>query len=191
MYSNARMEPPKLRYIVGIALLSSAVFAVSVQSLEKKAPKTEMSVQEYENNKTQARNRYKRIHFRPEQVQVTFVPEGCSKVPEGYLYLNVPDIIASSDPNVNKYHHIVERFREDGLPLPVTTTLAIVHDAMTRALADKPDGTKMIIGNFPKSIDEAVKFEQDIAAVDRLVTSDSKSPIAQYFDTVGKVSKKL
>lgn len=191
MYSSARPEPPKLRYIVGIALLSSAVFAVSVQSLEKKAPKTEMSIKEYENNKIQSRNKYKRIHFRPGQVHVTFVPEGCSKVPEGYLYLDVPEIIASNDPNVNKYHHIVERFQEDSLPLPVTTTLAIVHDAMTRALADKADGTQMIIGNFPKSVDEAVKFEQDIATVDRLVTSDLNSPIAQYYNTVGKVSKKL
>lgn len=68
----------------------------------------------------------------------------------------------------------------------------LVKDKALELRASHPKYSRFIILNYPNAIEEAVRFEQKVAQVKKLVVT-GKEPngnrIIEYFDTVDKVSK--
>lgn len=99
-----------------------------------------------------------------------------------------------------KYHILLSQSLEsqddnsDGFKYKFTYKLKpglftqMVHDEILNQKKENGDLGRFLILNYPPTIKEAVKFEQNICNKDTLLTlQDSDSEIVQYFETVDKV----
>ncbi|CAN6607281.1 uridylate kinase [Trichomonascus vanleenenianus] len=173
-YSNqARQDPPKLRYIALVALVGTGAFMLAANSLDRKSPKTQMSEEEYEQLKQNAKMRYKRSAFSSDDVSVIFVLGGpgagkgtqCENIVRDYdfVHLSAGDLLREEQKNPeSQYGELIDRYIREGLIVPQEITIALLQNAMKKAIAEKGIN-KFLIDGFPRKMDQAVKFEEDVA----------------------------
>lgn len=164
--SNPRNEPPKLKYIAAIALLGSVAFVLSANSLDKKAPKKEITEEEYQQEKNSNKLRYKKSAFTNIDVVFMVGCDGSGKTTQcenlsknnGFIHLNMQNLLKNSN---SKYGEIASRFVEENKQIPEQVLTALLHEQMVNQV--KQGNKKFVIEGFPTSIPQAMKFEEDVA----------------------------
>lgn len=98
-----------------------------------------------------------------------------------------------------KYHHVLKdnlerEVKGSGLHYAFTYKLRpglftqLVHDAIKAAKERDPSLGRFVVLNYPPTVKEAVKFEQNVTTNDFVVSEgNDDSDIVQYFQTVDKV----
>lgn len=190
-------DAPSFKKIFLVAILGTLVFVQAANSLDKNKPKTSYSEEEFENVMSGLKRR------------VSIFPTGT---------LNVKLIPHASDSILKKVQKdsdlviepkaVVEYFRsqKDG------TYEALLNEVKSKNGANYferlPNGMlvmligkymkekcqtndRVIITDFPHNIKDAIKFENDVCTVSKIVTdkANSASDVCQYYETVQKVEQ--
>lgn len=176
-------EPPKFRYLAGIVVLSSIAFYFAARSLDKRAPKDQYTEEEYELNKQRARLMYKKSAFTPDEAAVVFVLGGpgagkgtqCANLVRdyGFVHLSAGDLLREEQAREgSEYGELIATYIREGKIVPQEVTIALLKNAMKRTIVDKleKEGTaalgepcRFLIDGFPRQMDQAIKFEEDVA----------------------------
>lgn len=173
-YSSKSNGPqvPSFKYIALIAILGSVGFAIAVRLLDKKLPHN-MTEEEYQQETKARRIRHKHTAFTKDQAFVVFVLGGpgsgkgtqCSNLVRdyGFVHLSAGDLLrAEQNRPGSRYGELIDRYIKDGQIVPMEITLALLQRAMTKSI-EEGKTTKFLIDGFPRKMDQAIKFEEDIA----------------------------
>lgn len=171
--TGGRQEPPKMRYFALVALLGSGAFIVAANTLDRKKPKTEITEEEYEQEKQQNKLRNKRGPFSKDEVSVVFVLGGpgsgkgtqCANIVRdfGFVHLSAGDLLREEQKNPDsKYGELIDSYIKEGKIVPQEITIALLQKAMKNTIAEKGI-TKFLIDGFPRKMDQALKFEDEVA----------------------------
>lgn len=163
---------PKMRYFVLIAILSTAGFAYSARKLERKMPK-EITEEEYEEEKRRNRLRYKRTAFTQDEVNVIFVLGGpgsgkgtqCANLVRDYnfVHLSAGDLLREEQKREgSQFGELIATYLREGQIVPMEITISLLQNAMKRSIAET-GATRFLIDGFPRKMDQALKFEEDVA----------------------------
>lgn len=172
-YSSQKAEPPKIRHILLVAILGSVGFVLASNSLDRKKPAKEMSEQEYQQIKEASRQRFKKQAFDSNQVSVVFVLGGpgsgkgtqCQNIVRDYKFahLSAGDLLREEQKNPqSKYGELIANYIREGQIVPMEITIALLKNAMKEQI-DTKGVTKFLIDGFPRKMDQALKFEEDVA----------------------------
>ncbi|QLL30470.1 hypothetical protein HG536_0A02870 [Torulaspora globosa] len=190
-------DAPSFKKIFLVAILGTLVFMQTANSLDKNKPKTSYSEEEFENVMSGLKRRVSL--FPAGALEVKLIPrtseEILKKVREGSEIVIEPK-------------EVVEYFRgqKDG------TYEALLEEVKSKHGADYfeklPNGMlvmligkymkekcrtndRVIIADFPHSIADAIKFENDVCTVSKVVTdkANANSEVCQYYETVRKVQQ--
>lgn len=176
-------EGPKFRYLAGIVVLSSIAFYYASRSLEKKAPPTQLSMDDYEAHKRKVKVMYKKSAFTADEAAVVFVLGGpgagkgtqCEHLVKeyGFVHLSAGDLLREEQAREgSEYGELIATYIREGKIVPQEVTIALLKNAMKRVIVDKLDreGTaaldepcRFLIDGFPRKMDQALKFEEDVA----------------------------
>lgn len=173
---SRRDEPPKFRWFVLIFVASTAAFAYSVRRLDKKLPQ---GITEEEYNETVRKNkmRYKQTAFSSKEASVVFVLGGpgagkgtqCENLVKnyGFVHLSAGDLLrAEQNRPESRFGELIASYIKNGQIVPQEITVALLKQAMRQKIdevADASEPRKFLIDGFPRKMDQAVTFEQDIA----------------------------
>lgn len=172
-YSAGRQEPPKMRYIALVAVLGSGAFVLAANSLDRKKPKTQITEEEYEQEKQRNKLRYKKGAFGTDEVSVVFVLGGpgagkgtqCANIVNdfGFVHLSAGDLLREEQKNPeSQYGELIASYIREGKIVPQEITIALLQNAMKQAIANKGI-TKFLVDGFPRKMDQAIKFEDEVA----------------------------
>ncbi|ANB12212.1 bifunctional uridylate/adenylate kinase [Sugiyamaella lignohabitans] len=177
MYSSgpqARQQAPKLRYFILIALIGTGAFLYTINKTEKKLPKTFITNEEYEAEKAKNKLKHKKTAFAgDDDVAVVFVLGGpgagkgtqCANIVRdyGFAHLSAGDLLRAEQARPDsKYGQLIANYIKEGTIVPMEITLALLQQAMRERIAK--DGVKrFLIDGFPRKMDQAIKFEEDVA----------------------------
>lgn len=211
-------DGPKIRYLVLMILLSFGALHVVASQVDKKAPPkrdfTEREFEQYEKD-TGLKRRHKLVSFeKNDQYAFYAVPhvpganaiEKLAKLLPANRELKVIDpaeLITKEVEEERKYAFLLQEIQAQGRSMPRGLVTALVKEEVqlymntTRGQND----TNIVLVNYPKSTEEAIEFENDIADVRACVTfsahpveaagsNEESRRIANvmgYFDTVDKV----
>lgn len=109
--------------------------------------------------------------FSPDQVSVVFVLGGpgagkgtqCAKLVNDYhfVHLSAGDLLrAERQREGSKYGELISHYIKEGLIVPQEVTVALLKQAITENF--KKGNTKFLVDGFPRKMDQAVTFEQEI-----------------------------
>lgn len=179
-----RNAAPKFRYLVFIVALSSVGFYYSATNLvDKKAPQAYTEA-DYEAHKKKMRVLHKKSAFRSDEAQVVFVLGGpgsgkgtqCEKLVREYdfVHLSAGDLLRDEQKREgSEYGSLIADYIRNGEIVPQEITIALLRRAMkdeiVRRLDDKEHDhqfggpCKFLIDGFPRKMDQALKFEEDVA----------------------------
>jgi UMP-CMP kinase len=146
---------------------------ISANSLEKKRPAQRMTEEEYQQHKHQAKAKYKRTAFKSDEVSVVFVLGGpgagkgtqCANIVRdfGFKHLSAGDLLRDEQQNPNsKYGELIANYIREGKIVPQEITIALLQNAMQKTI-ESENKHKFLIDGFPRKMDQAIKFEQDVA----------------------------
>ncbi|SCV04334.1 LANO_0G09560g1_1 [Lachancea nothofagi CBS 11611] len=199
-YSTPKRQPkkdelPSFTKIAVVGVLGTIVFVEAVKSLDKNKPKNSYSESEFESAMQGVRRR--KVMFQPGQVYVQLATAG---VPLDVLKTSNPElkVVNSSDAvehyrqtKDDKYYALLNELQEahgdkyqEHLPQGLKVML------VGRYLQEQcHDGDQVVVAGFPLSVKDAIKFENEVCVVEKVLfsKSDVESDLARYFQTVNKV----
>ncbi len=198
--SSRSSDVPKIRYFLLAAAVCFGIFALAANSLDKKAPPSNtMKLTDMDNTTQGSKFRRKQMSFPVGTVSVIFVLGGpssgkslqCEKIAKDYdfVHLSLTDLVKQeqSDPDT-KYKKLVN----NGI-LPS-------HDAMVEVFSkamikiNKEEGkTKFLIEGFPRKLEQAFKFEEDVTIAKLILLLDLPDEIStqRLLKTNPEASKEL
>ncbi|QLL34160.1 hypothetical protein HG536_0G00170 [Torulaspora globosa] len=156
----------KLLLLLGALAVGSTVVSLSYQKTDpaeflEEAP--EEVKKEYKKPKQPA--------FSPDQVSVVFVLGGpgagkgtqCAKLVNDYhfVHLSAGDLLrAEREREGSKYGELISHYIKEGLIVPQEVTVALLKQAITENF--EKGSTKFLVDGFPRKMDQAITFEQEI-----------------------------
>lgn len=194
---KTREEAPGFKKIFLVAVVGTLVFVQAANSLEKNKPKTSYSEEEFENVMNGLKRRV--AMFPAGTFEVKFVPFASES--------NLNSLQAGSSAVVDP-EKVVEHYRgqKDGTYEALLNELRSKHkskyidklpNGMLAMLIGKymkencSPNDKVVIINFPRTIKDAIKFENEVCTVSRVIIpkSEAGSDISHYYETVNKVEQ--
>lgn len=170
-----REQPPKLRWFVLIFLTSTAVFAYSVRRLDKKLPQG-ITEEEYNETVRQNKLKFKLTSFTSDQASVVFILGGpgagkgtqCENLVKdyGFVHLSAGDLLRAEQKRPDsRYGQLIASYIEEGKIVPQEITVALLKQAMREKIEQNANQgpQRFLIDGFPRKMDQAITFEQDIA----------------------------
>lgn len=175
-------EPPKFGYLVAIVAISSVAFYYAAKSLDKKAPKA-YTEEDYELIKKRTKLLYKKSAFSADEAAVVFVLGGpgagkgtqCANLVKdyGFIHLSAGDLLREEQVREgSEYGELIATYIREGKIVPQEVTIALLKNAMKRAIVERleqegtgdlPGPVRFLIDGFPRQMDQALKFEEDVA----------------------------
>ncbi|GME73042.1 unnamed protein product [Ambrosiozyma monospora] len=206
--------------IVGTAIFALVVSKVDAQDPAKSLAKKKNSMSEEEWEQQLINLGRKTLAFKPTEAEFYFVPNGCNndkKVKQlvekleagndnsvGTIDLNELIDEQFNSENGSKYGALLKStldstdLKSNGCHYKFSYKLApgiftkLVYNKVVSLRKEHPEYTRFVLLNYPNTIQEAVKFEQDVAVSKKLVllgTEEKDNDIVEYFNTVDKVIK--
>lgn len=156
----------KLLLLLGALAVGSTVVSLSYQ----KTDPAEFLEEAPEEVKEES-EKVKEPAFSPDQVSVVFVLGGpgagkgtqCAKLVNDYhfVHLSAGDLLrAERQREGSKYGELISHYIKEGLIVPQEVTVALLKQAITENF--KKGNTKFLVDGFPRKMDQAVTFEQEI-----------------------------
>ncbi|KAK7204679.1 adenylate kinase-domain-containing protein [Myxozyma melibiosi] len=174
-------QPPSLGRLLLIVGTFSACFYALARSMRKerearrdlKLPNPEIPPEMIE--------KFKRPAFTRDEVKVIFVLGGpgvgkgtqCANLVRdfNYVHLSAGDLLRAEQAREgSQYGELIKTHIREGIIVPQEITIALLKNAMTAEV--KQGRTKFLIDGFPRKMDQAIKFEEDVA----------ESEFTLYFD---------
>ncbi|QLQ80649.1 hypothetical protein HG537_0D06500 [Torulaspora globosa] len=154
----------KLLLLLGALAVGSTVVSLSYQKTDP-AEFLEEPQEVEESGKAQG------PAFSPDQVSVVFVLGGpgagkgtqCAKLVNDYhfVHLSAGDLLrAERQREGSKYGELISHYIKEGLIVPQEVTVALLKQAITENF--KKGSTKFLVDGFPRKMDQAITFEQQI-----------------------------
>ncbi|WFD35898.1 UMP/CMP kinase [Malassezia cuniculi] len=120
--------------------------------------------------------------FNPQDVVVVFVLGGpgagkgthCARLVRDFdfVHLSAGDLLrAEQNRPGSQYGQMIAEYIKDGKIVPMEVTIALLRNAIEQSLKDRADSTatgwgngkgRFLIDGFPRKMDQAVKFEEDV-----------------------------
>lgn len=201
--TGKRNEPeyPGFKKFSLIAIIGTVVFVSTVRTLDDNKQKLSMSQQEYDHSVNGLKRRVS--IFAPEELKVQLMqsrdPMMIKKVTQiqQLTIIDPREIVIkaqndASDPYEPLLGELLEKYGPqdyiDNLP---TGMLVMLLGRYMRQNCHRDD--QVLIIDFPKTLKEAIKFENDISIIEKLVVapgSDTQSnDVAKYYATVDKINQ--
>ncbi|ODQ64580.1 UMP-CMP kinase [Nadsonia fulvescens var. elongata DSM 6958] len=165
-------DPPKIRYVFLTAAITTGIFVWAAKNFLPKKGAQELTPEEYEQFKQDAKLRFRVTTFKPEDASVIFVLGGpgagkgtqCANLVRdyGFIHLSAGDLLrAEQQREDSKYGELIATCIKEGTIVPQEVTIALLEKAMKENIAK---GSKnFLIDGFPRAMDQAIKFEEDVA----------------------------
>lgn len=209
--SSPPKKEPRIRYLFYMFLLSSATIYISGKFVTKKKQKTsfgsEQEFNEYELT-TGLKRRTKLIN----NDKYTFIglPISNEKVINELTKVNEATTVKVIDPQqliqnqlddeTKRYSYLLQDLQKENKPLPKGLLTALIKDYVLFYMNTSQGiyDTLFVIKNYPQTIDDASKFENEVAFLTKLVVlksdlaglngDDSRTvnDVVLYFGTVNK-----
>ncbi|QLQ78036.1 hypothetical protein HG537_0A02830 [Torulaspora globosa] len=190
-------DGPSFKKIFLVAIVGTLVFVQAANSLDKNKPKTSYSEEEFENVMSGLKRRVSL--FPTGALDVKLIPraseEVLNKVRNGSEIVIEPREVVEyfREQKDGKYEALLEEIRAKyGIgyweKLPSGMLVMLIGKYMKEKCRTKD---QVIITDFPHSIKDAIKFENDVCTVSKVVTdrANSNSDVCQYYETVRKVQQ--
>lgn len=156
----------KLLLLLAALAVGSTVVSLSYQKTDP-AEFLEEAPKEVEKESQKAKG----PAFSPEQVSVVFVLGGpgagkgtqCAKLVSDYkfVHLSAGDLLrAERQREGSKYGELISHYIKEGLIVPQEVTVALLKQAITENF--KKGSTKFLVDGFPRKMDQAITFEEEI-----------------------------
>ena len=198
----AKIDAPGFKKIFLVAIIGTLIFVKTVQSLEKNKPKTSLSAEEFDNVVNGLKRRMAIFPQGDVDIKFSLLPT----VEETKKMLRKTQSNDTSEPQFVDPVNVIDYFRTlkgdryeallneyyneygpgtyvDNLPTGMLVML------LGRYLKENyKAGDKLIVVNFPHSITDATRFENEISVVTTiLVPKELKDTnVCKYYETVGK-----
>lgn len=190
-----REEVPSFKKIFLVAILGTLVFVQAANSLEKNKPKTSYSEEEFENVMSGLKRRVSL--FPAGSLRVKLVPNDSilDKVRNGEEVVIDPKKVVEfyRSQKDGTYEALLNELKSKNGPdyiekLPRGMLVTLIGKYMKEKCQNNDE---VIISDFPHSIKDAIKFENDVCTVDKVVIdkANSNSDVCQYYATVQKVEE--
>ncbi|GMG21481.1 unnamed protein product [Ambrosiozyma monospora] len=206
--------------IVGTAIFALVVSKIDAQDPAKSLAKKKNSMSEEEWEQQLINLRRKTLAFKPSEAEFYLVPNGCNN--DKKVKQLVEKLEAGEDNSVgtidlnqlideqltsemgSKYGAVLKStldttdLKSNGCHYKFSYKLApgiftkLVYNKVVSLRKEHPEYTRFVLLNYPNTIQEAVKFEQDVAVSKKLVlfgTEEKDNDIVEYFNTVDKCIK--
>lgn len=196
--------------LVGTGIFGVVVHKVDLQDASKSMLKRKNSFTDQEWEQYMNSIKRKVLLFKP-TTEIYVVPNPIDSqvgiladklgTKESVKIINLNDIIADEIKNHHERygtlleHHLISQSDAEGYQFDTRLAKGIFSKLMRlklEKLKEEPDSGnfKYILTNFPNNIQEAIKFESDVAIVRKLVLFDAKEDdVSAYFNTVKKISR--
>lgn len=161
--------PVKLAIAFGA---TTAFFMWAAKQLDKKPVIPEITEDDYNELVQHTKSKYKKAAFGPNEVSVIFVLGGpgagkgtqCEKLVNeyGFIHLSAGDLLRAEQTRPNsQYGELIANCIKAGQIVPQEVTIGLLKNAMKEEV---PKGnTRFLIDGFPRKMDQALKFEEDVA----------------------------
>ncbi|AET40354.1 Aim36p Ecym_5618 [Eremothecium cymbalariae DBVPG len=188
-------EPPSFKSIAVVAVIGSIIFVQAVKSLEKTKPKTNYSESEYVNiiqglkrKVSIFKSGYLKVHLLMPGVPLNKIGsmENAKVINPAEVvehYRNIPD--DKYEALLNNLH---DTYGEEYLQKLPNGALVMLLGRYMKEVCH--EGDEVYIKNFPETIKDAIKFENEVCVVSSVLTDKGSedSPVVKYFQTVNKVN---
>ncbi|KAK9452678.1 UMP-CMP kinase [Dipodascopsis uninucleata] len=185
--SDPSREPPNFKKLIAVVLGASFIFYIVSRSMKKtretrrdmkldvEGPKVDMTI-----------NQASSPAFSRDQVSVIFVLGGpgvgkgtqCANLVKDYnfVHLSAGDLLRAEQAREgSEYGELISTYIREGKIVPQEITIALLKNAMASEVANGK--SKFLIDGFPRKMDQALKFEEDVAV----------SEFTLYFDCTEEV----
>ncbi|CCD26487.1 Aim36p NDAI_0H03140 [Naumovozyma dairenensis CBS 421] len=198
-------EYPGFKKIFLLGIIGTVIFVEAVRSLDRNKPKT-YSNEEFDNVMSGLRR--KTTMFNEGDLDIQFFLSNDTKEVEklknqyggSVIILNPLDVAEYYRMNPNDQYEpllneIYDQFKDESYieHLPLGMLVMLIGRYMNDGFKLGNNHSKIIIVNFPKDIKDAIKFENEIAVVSKiLIPKDSElinTDICKYYEGVDKVEK--
>ncbi|KAG9306633.1 hypothetical protein G9A89_004180 [Geosiphon pyriformis] len=185
---NNKDKPPSIRRgpnpfaLLGVASLGFAVYLLLLRTRETEKKEKEMvDIAKTVLNESQTVTSPKK--FTKDDVTVVFVlgGPGSGKGTQsenlvkdyGFIHLSAGDLLrAEQQRSGSKYGELIDNCIKSGEIVPMEITIALLEQAMRET-----GGKRFLIDGFPRAMDQAIKFEEDVVEAHSVL----------YFDCTEKV----
>ncbi|SCW01876.1 LAFE_0E09230g1_1 [Lachancea fermentati] len=188
-------DSPSFKKIALVGVIGTVIFVQAVKSLDKSKPKNTYSEEEFENVMMGLRRRV--ALFPAGQLKLTFIAPGVSMkkvaIEKDAKLISPREVVEyyRSLPN-DKYQALLEDIRSSHDPetyfydLPKGLLVMLIGRYMKE---NCKTGDAVYIVDFPKDIQDAIKFENEVCVVDKLYVGKTgeNTDLAKYYQTVNKV----
>lgn len=191
---SKRDEPPSFKTIALVGLIGTAIFVKAVENLDQNKPRNSFSEYEFDNVMSGLRRRI--ALFKQDELKVSCIQRGTP-----LKSVNIPE-----NAKVIKPLEVLQYFRnlpEDKYSALLNENFDIYGDSyierlpeglivalMGKYMKEKCEkGDDVYILDFPNSVSDAIKFENEVSVIDKVVSekSNSDSAVVKYYETVNKV----
>ncbi|KAK9240417.1 adenylate kinase-domain-containing protein [Lipomyces kononenkoae] len=172
-------KPPNVFALLGIILAGSGVFYLLSKSMQKEREvRRDMKLGDSE-IPTEIREKQAAATtvvpvpaFSKDEVKVIFVLGGpgvgkgtqCANLVRDYdfVHLSAGDLLRAEQAREgSEYGELISTYIREGKIVPQEITIALLRNAMQDAV--KEGHSKFLIDGFPRKMDQAIKFEEDVA----------------------------
>lgn len=198
--TNPRKNEIKIRYLFYMFVLSSITVFFAGRKIEKKRAKnsfnSEAEMEAYEvetgirrRNRLVNNDKYKFVSLpiMTETLKEKVIKDNNAS---NVQIINPEQLIEEEMKDTSKtYCYLLQDLKAQNKPLPKGLLTAVVKNHITSYKADEE--TLFILENYPLNTDDASKFENDVALINKVVVNKGDyerevGNVIQYFDTVGK-----
>ncbi|SCU89736.1 LAME_0E05226g1_1 [Lachancea meyersii CBS 8951] len=186
---------PSFTKIALVGVVGTIIFVETVKSLDKNKPKNSYSESEFETEMQGVKRR--KMMFQPGQLHIELVTSGVSRsVLEKQRPLSkIVDVGEAVEYyrhlQDDKYYALLNEIHEShGASYPEHLPKGLQVMLVARYLKENcQEGDSVVVTNFPLKIQDAIKFENEVSLVDRVIFTESSvgTELGQYYQTVNKV----
>lgn len=191
---NKAEEPPSFKTIFLVGLVGTAIFVKAVDSLEQNQPKNTYTFSEFDNVMSGLRRRVS--VFEQDDLNLHCVQTGVAtkklKIPEDAKVIKPTEAIEfyRNQPEDRFNVLLNDLYEKEGesyfQKLPAGLSVVLIGKYMKEHCKK---GDSVYILDFPDNIKDAIKFENEVSVIDKVVVpkSEEGGQVSQYFKTVAKV----
>lgn len=188
-------------YFIGIGLLSYVILTYAVTKVDKKPLRKNMSEEEFTSLELQDGLKRKVRLLNNSNISVYLFSGRDDKIQslDNLIVLDVDELKKQQiEENGSSYGPILKQYASENKEIPAGIISSIINQRLKLILESlkmkKIDShIDILIMDFPQTIYEAIKFEEKVGIVDKLLVLNSddgnKNELIGYYDIVNKVSK--
>lgn len=189
-------KPPRIRYLLGVVVLSFGLLHFVSQRVDKKQPKTSFNESEFDQyeRETGLKRRHKLITselglkysfyvvpFASSISDVAAAIEKNNSSGRPVKIINSEDLVKKEIEEEGRYSYLLNEIKRDGRSMPSGLFTALVKQEVNLFLntTNGQYDTDIVLINYPQSTEEAIKFENDISDVTScIILKDNEASLA-------------